>query len=74
MDEEALIRRWIETWERAGPELEAIRRRELAQMTDAEARAAAADLLSMPLAPDLPERRSSGLVEQQRWFMRLHPA
>ncbi|OGA68029.1 MAG: hypothetical protein A3G81_20460 [Betaproteobacteria bacterium RIFCSPLOWO2_12_FULL_65_14] len=74
MDEEALIRRWIETWERAGPELEAIRRRELAQMTDAEARAAAADLLSMPLAQDLPERRSSGLVEQQRWFMRLHPA
>jgi hypothetical protein len=74
VDEKALILRWIETWKRAGPELEAIRRRELASMTDEDARAAAADLLSMPLSPDLPERRDSGLVEQQRWFMRLRTA
>jgi hypothetical protein len=70
MEEEALIRRWIETWSRAAPELEAVRRRELAALTDEEARSAAEDLLSLPLAPDLPER-GSGLVEQQRWFMRL---
>jgi len=74
MDEKALILRWIETWKRAGPELEAIRRRELARMTDEEARAAAADLLSLPLPSDMPERRDSGLVEQQRWFMRLRAA
>jgi hypothetical protein len=74
MDEKALILRWIETWKRAGPALEAIRRRELAGMTDEEARAAAADVLSMPLSPDIPERRHSGLVEQQRWFMRLRAA
>lgn len=73
MDEKALILRWIETWKRAGPKLEAIRRRELRALTDEEARAAAADLLSLPLAADLPER-DSGLVEQQRWFMRLRSA
>jgi hypothetical protein len=73
VDEKALILRWIETWKRAGPELEAIRRRELEALTDDEARAAAADLLSMPLSADLPER-DSGLVEQQRWFMRLRAA
>ena len=73
MDDEKSLRRWVETWRRAAPELEAVGRRELAALTDDEARAAAEDLLSLPLAPDLPER-GSGLVEQQRWFMRLRAA
>src|SRR5260370_38024528 len=29
MDEREMIRRWVETWKRAGPELEAIRRKEI---------------------------------------------
>ncbi len=69
--ERELTLRWIRTWAQAGPELEAIRRRELEAMTDAQAKAAALDLLSIPLPTDLPPRPESGLVEQQRWFSRL---
>lgn len=68
-----LIRKWVDTWAVAGKELEAIKRRELEAMTDEQAREAALDLLTMPLPADLPPRVDSGLVEQQRWFSRLHP-
>jgi hypothetical protein len=70
---DALIRKWVETWALAGKELEAIKRRELEAMTDEQAREAALDLLTMPLPADLPPRIDSGLVEQQRWFSKLHP-
>jgi hypothetical protein len=70
---DALIRKWVETWAEAGKELEAIKRRELEAMTDKQAREAALDLLTMPLPADLPPRIESGLVEQQRWFSKLHP-
>jgi hypothetical protein len=69
--DDSLLRRWAATWERAGKELTEIERRELQAMTDDQARAAAIALLSMPLPPDLPERLTSGLVEQQRWFAKL---
>jgi hypothetical protein len=68
---DADIKRWAETWERAGRELDALRRRELQAMTDEQAKAAALDLLTMPLPEDLPPRHNSGLVEQQRRFSRL---
>ncbi|MBM3508355.1 MAG: hypothetical protein FJX64_11805 [Alphaproteobacteria bacterium] len=71
--ERKLTLRWIRTWAEAGPALEAIRRRELEAMTDAQAKAAALDLLSMPLPADQTPRPGSGLVEQQRWFARLQP-
>jgi hypothetical protein len=71
MDEAALMRKWIETWAVAGPELAAIRRRELHALTDRRAAEAALDLLSHVPSPDLPARNGSGLVEQQRWFRRL---
>lgn len=72
MDEKALIRRWIETWERAGPELEAMRRRELEALTDDDVKRYVEQIHSAPLPPGLPRRTGSGLVEQQRWFARLH--
>jgi hypothetical protein len=65
------LKRWAETWERAGRELDALRRRELRAMTDEQAKAAALDLLTMPLPEDLPPRDGSGLVEQQRRFSKL---
>jgi len=65
------LKRWAETWERAGRELARIRGKELARMTDEQAKAAALDLLSMPLPADLPPRHESGLVEQQRLFSKL---
>lgn len=70
---EALVREWVNRWTSTGKELEAIRRRELEAMTDQQAREAALDLLTMPLPSDLPPRLESGLVEQQRWFSKLHP-
>lgn len=66
-------RKLVRIWDEAGPELEAIRRRELEAMTDEQAREAALDLLAIPLPADLPPRLESGLVEQQRWFSKLHP-
>ena len=66
-----LIRNWVETWTRAGPELDAIRRRELEALTDDDIRRIVQNLMSVPLPPDLPMRLNSGLVEQQRWFARL---
>lgn len=70
---DAELKRWAETWERAGRELALIRRRELEHMTDDQAKAAALDLLNMPMPEGLPARRGSGLVEQQRRFSRLSP-
>ena len=66
-----LLRNWVETWTRAGPELDAIRRRELEALTDDDIRRIVQNLMSVPLPPDLPMRLDSGLVEQQRWFTRL---
>lgn len=68
---DAELKRWAETWERAGRELGRIRREELARMTDDQARSAALDLLNIPLPEGLPPRRESGLVEQQRLFSKL---
>jgi hypothetical protein len=65
------LKRWAETWERAGREMTLIRRRELEHMTDEQAKSATLDLLTMPLPEGLPARRGSGLVDQQRLFSRL---
>ena len=66
-----LLRKWVETWKRAGPELDAVRRRELEALTDDDIRRIVQNLMSVPLPPDFPMRLDSGLVEQQRWFARL---
>jgi hypothetical protein len=65
----ALARRWVETWRLAGVDLERIRREELRSL-DAyraiELLCGQADFTSPPRA----SRPDSGLVEQQRWFMK----
>ena len=65
-------RRWAEIWKRAGVELAAVRRRELRERDQRQALA----WLCQPGAPG-PDimRPTSGLVAQQRWFMRArrHP-
>lgn len=70
---DAKLRAWVQNWIELGPILEAIRRRELEAMTDAQVREAALDLLTIPIPDDVPPRLESGLVEQQHWFSRLHP-
>jgi hypothetical protein len=65
------LKRWAKTWESAGNALDALRRRELAAMTDDDTRRVIADLFTHALPGDLPARTTSGLVEQQRLFARL---
>jgi hypothetical protein len=61
-------RRWVATWQRAGDELERIHRRELRELDVYRA----IELLSglTGIDPSTHLRTGSGLVEQQRWFMR----
>ncbi|MDA8108669.1 MAG: hypothetical protein M0015_08565 [Betaproteobacteria bacterium] len=68
---EAVVRRWVETWRRAGEALDAQRRREIESLTDHDARRAVAELFALPAPADLPPRDDSGLVLQQRLFSRL---
>jgi hypothetical protein len=63
------MRRWVETWRRAGVEMDQIRRQEI-ESTDTEM--AIRHLFgSNSLFQDLPPRTTSGLVEQQAWFAKL---
>jgi hypothetical protein len=65
-----LLRRWVETWRRAGPESEEIRRREIEEVDTREAvRQIFGSSESWP--PDLPAPPTSGLVEQQAWFAKF---
>ncbi len=64
-----LMRQWVETWMRAGRELDQIRRREI---ESANTREAIRQLFGSPEAfHSLPPRTTSGLVEQQAWFRKL---
>ena len=69
-DQIALARRWVKTWQQAGPQLERVRREELRRLDPQRAIAllcGEADYTVPPRAP----RPTSGLVEQQRWFMKM---
>lgn len=66
----ALGKRWVETWRLAGEDLERIRRKELREIDAYRA----IELLCGPADYTVPPRApkpTSGLVEQQRWFMKL---
>ncbi|MGI8601690.1 MAG: hypothetical protein ACR2OZ_01690 [Verrucomicrobiales bacterium] len=69
-EERELTKRWVETWKRAGPLLQAIRDEEIRAAKTADAFTAFASLSEhwIRTNPPLP---SSGLVEQQRWFRKL---
>jgi hypothetical protein len=59
----------VAQWQRTGPVLERLHRDELRRLTDAEALAAAEELLDLVrLFPS--KAGGSGLVEQQRLFAR----
>jgi len=68
--EEKLIARWVETWRRAGPALEDIKRRELRSYDYQKNLPMLDGLLQWALDHATP-RTSSGLVEQQRIFQKL---
>lgn len=65
----AAARQWVQVWKEAGPRLEQVRRAELRHLDPQRAidpLCGEADYTVPPYAP-LP---TSGLIEQQRWFMR----
>jgi hypothetical protein len=59
--------RWVRTRKQAGPELEAIRRRELQDADNLKVLAVLEGAFNQAVH-SLPPRPSSGLVEVQRWF------
>jgi len=61
--------RWVETWKLAGADMERIRRKEIRELDTYETIAllcGEADYTRPPRSP----KPTSGLVEQQRWFMK----
>jgi hypothetical protein len=65
----ALGKRWVQTWKLAAVELERLRRKEIRELDTYRAIAllcGTADYTRPPRAP----KPYSGLVEQQRWFMK----
>ena len=66
--DDSLCRRWVETWRRAGEELECLRRAEIESSDTREAIRQMVGSDSPTLPPPSP---TSGLVEQQAWFARI---
>ncbi len=68
-EEVALGKRWVQAWKKAAPALERVHREELRRLDPQQAVAllcGPADYRVPPRAP----KPTSGLVEQQRWFMK----
>jgi hypothetical protein len=72
MDEREKMRRWVDAWKQAGPELEAIRRREIQEADNLKVIESLES--SFNYAVRLPARTSSGMVEMQRYFAKLRSA
>jgi hypothetical protein len=65
----SLCQRWVETWRRAGEELERIRRAEIESIDTPEA---VRQIFGCDAPAALPAPSpTSGLVEQQAWFARV---
>ena len=74
--ERADIQRYVKTWARASAALRKVKMAELSALTDDDTRRLVAALLDPVFTRSAyknPKRIShSGLVEQQRWFKKLH--
>ena len=64
-----MLKHYVETWRRAGPELEAIRRQEI-QTTDVQ-KAIHQLFGDSQMVQNWPRLTTSGLVDQQAWFAKL---
>ncbi len=71
MEHTDLLKRWVETWDLAGSDLQRIRREELRRLDTFHAIALLCGACRLYAA--LTHRKPwSGLVEQQHWFKSLH--
>jgi len=69
-EERAQVQLWVDTWKRAGPELERIREEEVRAANTHAAFEAFKGMAFLAIRNHPPEPYS-GLVEQQRWFRLL---
>ncbi len=70
MDEEEMLRRWVQTWRDAAPALEAVHREEVRTADNLRVLALLEPAFNHALRT-LPPRTDSGMVEMQRWFAKL---
>jgi hypothetical protein len=70
MDEREATRRWVQAWEKAGPELDALRRREIRDADNLKVLTLLETAFNHALHT-MPPRPSSGLIEMQQWFAKL---
>jgi hypothetical protein len=70
MAEREMLRRWVQTWKEAAPELEAIRRREIREADNLQVLASLESAFNHAVRT-MPPRPSSGMVEMQKWFAKL---
>jgi hypothetical protein len=66
----AQMKRWVDTWKKAGPELERIREEEIRNENTIRAFEIFTGM-ALLATRNFPPEPNSGLVEQQRWFMKL---
>ncbi len=71
--EHADIARWVRTWETAAPELQRVRDADIRAADTAGAIESTVGLFRDAVR-NLPPRPTSGLVDQQFWFMKLRRA
>lgn len=69
-DKEA-IKLWVNTWKRAGLALEALKQHELELFDYTKQETVIDAMLQFACEHRIP-RLTSGLVEQQQWFMKMH--
>jgi hypothetical protein len=70
MEEREAMRRWVQAWKEAGPELDAIRHREIREADNLKVLAMLEGAFNHSLRT-MPPRASSGLVEMQRLLAKL---
>jgi hypothetical protein len=68
--EREMIQLWVDTWKKAGPGLEAIRRKEIAEADNVHDLMLLAGAFNHAVRSS-PAEPSSGLVEMQRIFAKL---
>jgi hypothetical protein len=66
-EQRAQMKRWVDIWKKAGPELEKIRFEEV-RNADTQRSVRALKGMALMSLPNHPPKATSGLVEQQRWF------
>ena len=70
MDESEKVRLWVRTWREAGPQLDEIRRREIRDADNLRVLASLEGAFNQAVR-ELPPRKSSGMVEMQKWLAKL---